>query len=347
MSEPNLGVVAHAADDLRIDELPEPDPAPDEAVIAVAYGGICGSDLGYWRYGMAGRSILREPMILGHEMSGTVIVRAADGSGPDVGTRITAHPATATDDGSAPYPKDRPNLAPAVTYLGSAARLPHKQGTFARRIALPTRMLRPLPDSVDLRRAALVEPASVAWHAVARAGGVAGKSALVIGAGPIGLLVVSVLSHHGATRIVATDLERLPLDIARTLGAADVLDARDGDSVARQHAEVVVESSGSVPGLASALAGARRSGRVVLLGLQKSGDIPVPISIAIERELEVTGSFRFNDEIDEVIAALADGTLNVDPVVTHTFDVTDALEAFAVAADASASSKVLLQFTKE
>lgn len=344
--EPNLGVVAHAAEDLRVEELPEPTPAADEAVLEVAFGGICGSDLSYWQHGAAGRSILREPMILGHEMVGTVLTAAADGSGPAPGTRVAVHPATPTDDGSAPYPHDRPNLAPASTYLGSAARLPHKQGVFARRVALPTRMLRPLPDGLDLRTAAIIEPASVAWHAAARAGDVAGKKALVIGAGPIGALVVAVLLHHGAREVIATDLQPLPMDVARRLGAAATIDARDSDAIASVHADVVIESSGTVPGLASALRGAGRGGRVVLLGLQKSGELPVPISLVVERELEVTGSFRFNDEIDDVIAALAQGKLHVEPVVTHEFPVDDALEAFAVAKDASASSKVLLRFTR-
>ncbi len=90
----NIAVVAHAADDLRVEEVPEPTPGPGEAVIEVAYGGVCGSDLHYWTHGAAGLSILREPMVLGHEMSGTVLTAAKDGSGPATGTPVTVHPAT-------------------------------------------------------------------------------------------------------------------------------------------------------------------------------------------------------------------------------------------------------------
>nr|WP_218868527.1 zinc-binding dehydrogenase [Pseudoclavibacter chungangensis] len=327
--------------------MPEPTAGPDQAVIEVAYGGVCGSDLHYWLHGAAGESILRAPLVLGHEVVGRVVTAAADGSGPAAGTPVAVHPATPVDDGSAPFPADRPNLSPAGTYLGSAARVPHTDGAFARRVALPTRMLRALPEGLPLRTAALAEPAAVAWHGVGRAGDVRGARVLVIGAGPIGALAVAVLRHHGAAEIIASDLHELPLETARTLGATATIDARNADAIANVHADVVIESSGTVPGLASAIRGAGRGGRVVMLGLQRTGEIPVLMSLAITRELTLTGSFRFNDEIDEVIAALADGSLRIDPVVTHEYPVAEALEAFRVARDASVSSKVLLRFDEE
>ncbi|WP_415851197.1 alcohol dehydrogenase catalytic domain-containing protein, partial [Tsukamurella ocularis] len=155
----NLGVVAHAAEDLRVEALPEPAPAADEAVIAIDYGGVCGSDLHYWLHGAAGTSILRAPMVLGHEVVGIVDRAAADGSGPAAGTPVAVHPGTPHGVDGVPYPADRPNLAPASTYLGSAAHFPHCDGAFARRVALPTRMLRALPAGLDPRDAALIEPA--------------------------------------------------------------------------------------------------------------------------------------------------------------------------------------------
>lgn len=340
----NRAVVAYAAGDVRVEERDEPTPTPDEAVVDIAYGGICGSDLHYWQHGAAGESILRDPMVLGHEVSGTVSRAAADGSGSPAGTPVTVHPATPIDDGSAPYPPDRPNLAPAGTYLGSAARRPHTNGAFAARVAVPTRMLRVLPDTLPLRLAALAEPAAVAWHGVEQAGDVRGTRALVVGAGPIGALAVAVLRHHGAREVVATDLHDLPLRIARGVGASDTLDARDADALAQVHADVVIESSGTLPGLATAIRSARRGGTVVMLGLQRAGDVAVPIATAITRELTLVGSFRFAHEMDAVIAALGDGSLAVEPVLTHEFPVADALDALAVAADASRSSKVLLRF---
>lgn len=336
-------VVAHGMDDLRIEEVPLTPPRPDQAVIDIAYGGICGSDLHYWLHGAAGESILKDPMILGHEVVGTVIRAAADGTGPGAGTPVAVHPATPAP-GAAKYPLDRPNLSPGCTYLGSAARHPHTDGAFLRYANLPTRMLRPLPEGLPLRRAALVEPASVAWHAVSRAGDVSGKTALVVGCGPIGALAVAVLKRAGAAHITAVDMHAKPLQIAAAVGADVLLQAPDAATIAAVEADVVIESSGNHFGLASAINGAVRGGRVVMVGLLPSGEQPIAISLAITRELELLGSFRFNDEIDEVIEALADGSLQVDPVITHEYALNDGLEAFETARNSALSGKVLLNF---
>jgi len=338
-----LAVTIHAQDDLRVETIPLETAAADEAVVRVAFGGVCGSDLHYWTHGAAGESILKAPMILGHEVVGTVVQQAADGSGPAAGATVAVHPAS--PGGTEPrWPEDRPNLSPACTYLGSAARFPHTDGAFAEFATLPGRMLRALPASLQLRDAALVEPASVAWHAVSRAGDVRGKRALVIGAGPIGALIIAVLKRAGASEIVAVDMFEGPLAIARQVGASSIIHATDADVIADVDADIVFESSGSYRGLESAVRGATRGGRVVMVGLLPSGQQPALISLAITRELELVGSFRFNDEIDEVIAALADGSLFVAPIVTHEFAVADAHEAFAVAKDSENSGKVLLRF---
>ncbi|MFC8371288.1 MULTISPECIES: zinc-binding dehydrogenase [unclassified Streptomyces] len=336
-------VVAHGAGDVRVEETGLRAPEPHEAVVTVAFGGICGSDLHYWKHGAVGESVLRAPMVLGHEVVGTVLRAASDGSGPAAGTRVAVHPSR-HEPTDVRFPHDRPNLSPGVRYLGSAARFPHTEGAFAREVVLPAAMLRELPGNLDLRVAALAEPAAVAWHAVSRAGDVRGKRVLVVGSGPIGALAVAVAKRAGAGEIVAVDLHDTPRRIAAEVGAARTLDAADADAIAAVDADVVIESSGNHRGLASALKGATRGGTVVMVGLLPQGDQPVQIAHAITRELNLVGSFRFNDEIDDVIAALGDGSLAVAPVVTHCFPAADALEALAVAADASVSGKVLLAF---
>ncbi|MFC6354603.1 L-idonate 5-dehydrogenase [Luethyella okanaganae] len=339
----NLALVAHAAGDVRIEDVPLNPLAADEAVIRISYGGICGSDLHYWKHGAAGESVLREPMVLGHEIVGIVECAAADGSGPVVGTPVTVHPARSSAT-AVRFPSERPNLSPTVTYLGSAAHLPHTAGAFAARVAFPTAMLHVLPTNLPLRTSVLIEPTSVAWHAVSRAGAIGGKRVLVVGSGPIGALAVAVLKRAGAGEIVAVDVFDKPLEIAHALGADVVLKAGDVDAIAAVDADIAIESSGNHRGLASAIAGTTRGGRVVMVGLLPSGDQPVPISLAITRELELIGSFRFHREIDDVIRALADGSLTVDSVITHEFPLADALEALVVAADASQSGKVVLAF---
>jgi len=324
--------------DLEVEQRAIPRPAPHEALVRIAFGGICGSDLGYWRHGAAGESRLRGPMVLGHEVSGYVEEEAADGSGPTRGTLVAVHPATS------------PALAPdgttlrAGSYLGSAAHWPHTDGALAGTVAMPTHMLRVVPSHVPPQDAALAEPAAVAWHAVGQAGPLAGRRVLVVGCGPIGLLVIAVLKRAGAPTITAIDIHAEPLRRAAAIGADAALMAKD----LAPHAgafDAVFESSGTPAGLRTAIQSARRGGRVVMLGLLPPGDQPVAISTAIAAELELVGSFRFQDEISEVIDAFADGSLNVDGIVTHEFDLDDAAEAFRVASDPRASGKVLLRLT--
>ena len=347
LPEASPAVVAHAAGDLRIENIPLASPHSDQAVVEISFGGICGSDLHYWLHGAAGESVLKAPMVLGHEIVCVVVRAAADGTGPAAGSVVAVHPATpgpGTGPGVVKYPQDRPNLSPGCTYLGSAARYPHTDGAFSRYANLPSRMLRVLPEGLDQKTAALVEPASVAWHAVSRAGDIRGKTALVIGCGPIGALAIAVLKRAGAARIVAVDMHRKPLEIAQAVGADEVLEAGEAEAIAAVQADVVIESSGSHHGLASAIKGAVRGGKVVMVGLLPSGPQPVLISLAITRELELLGSFRFNDEIDDVITAMADGSLFVDPVITHVFPLERGLEAFETAKNSALSGKVLLSF---
>jgi L-idonate 5-dehydrogenase len=268
-------VVIHAPKDLRVEDHAAAEPGPGQVRIRIRNGGICGSDLHYWQHGAAGVSILREPMLLGHEIVGTVRRAATDGSGPTTGTPVAVHPARPhPGDGTQRYPADRPNISPGRTYLGSAAHHPHTQGGFARYLTIEAHMLRPLPAGLSLRTAALAEPAGVAWHAVSRAGEVRGRSALVIGAGPIGALVVAVLRRAGAAEITVVDLYQPPLDRARALGATRTLLASDSAALRTVQPDVTIESSGSPRGLAAAIENTARGGRVVMLGLLPPGDQP-------------------------------------------------------------------------
>jgi L-idonate 5-dehydrogenase len=370
----------HGRDDLRLDRDPAPVAAPDEALVDVGFGGVCGSDLHYWRDGAVGSSVLRAPMILGHEVVGRVAVPAADGSGPPAGQAVAVHPARSC--GHCRWcAAGRPNLCPDTRYLGSAAHVPHTDGGFADRIAVPAARLIPLPDTLDLRRASLAEPAGIAWHALDRAevvgAPIAGADVLVIGGGPIGLLVAAVARYRDAASVTVADVHDRPLAVAAALGvrAVHARDLADGagpstpadpfspsnsadpsnpggptvpferDNSNKLGAPgIVVESSGTVPGLGSAIRSARPGGTVVAVGQVPAGDIAVPASLCVSRELTLTGSLRLL-EIERSVAFLADPRAVVDPIVTDVFPASQAAEAFAVAADPARSSKVLLDFS--
>ncbi|MGY4738104.1 L-idonate 5-dehydrogenase [Streptomyces sp. ATMOS53] len=337
-----LGCVIHGQGDLRVEELASPVPGPGEVLVAVRYGGVCGSDLHYWRHGGVGDFRLKEPMVLGHEVVGTVLT-SADPSGPPPGTAVAVHPATAC--GVCPECADgRRNVCRDTRYLGSAARTPHVQGGFAAEIVVPAEQVRVLPPGLDPRRAALAEPLSVALHAVRRAGPVAGRHVLVTGAGPIGCLVVAAAKAAGAARVTVTDLLPAALGYARTAGADTVVRADDpGDPGWPSEADVAVEASGVAAGLDTCLRLVRRGGVVVQLGMLPPGQSPFAGNLVVSREIELRGAFRFDTEFDDVLALLA-AEPAFDGLVSAVVPVRQAESAFALAADRGRSCKVLLDF---
>ncbi|MFE6943695.1 L-idonate 5-dehydrogenase [Streptomyces chartreusis] len=338
-----LGCVIHGRDDLRVEELPVPLPGPGQALVAVRYGGVCGSDLHYWRHGGVGDFRLREPMLLGHEVVGTVVAYGDGASGPLAGTAVAVHPATPC--GRCPECVDgRRNVCRDTRYLGSAARFPHVQGGFAARVVVPADQLRPLPAGLDLRRAALAEPLSVALHAVRRAGDVAGRHVLVTGAGPIGCLVVAAAKAAGATSVTVTDLLPAALEYARAAGADTVVRADEPDDAGwPAEVDVAIEASGVAAGLDTCLRLVRRGGVVVQLGMLPPGQSPFAGNLVVSREIELRGAFRFDTEFDAALELLAvEGSF--DGLVSAVVPVRRAEEAFALAADRSRSCKVLLDF---
>ncbi|KUN00920.1 L-idonate 5-dehydrogenase [Streptomyces yokosukanensis] len=338
-----LGCVIHGAGDLRVTELPVPVPGPGEALVAVRYGGVCGSDLHYWRHGGVGDFRLREPMVLGHEVVGTVVSYGAGATGPAPGTAVAVHPATPC--GHCPECADgRPHVCRDTRYLGSAARFPHVQGGFAERIAVPAGQVRALPGGLAPRRAALAEPLSVALHAVRRAGEVSGRHVLVTGAGPIGCLVVAAAKTAGAARVTATDPVPEALGYAAVGGADTLVRADDPDDAGwPEEVDVAVEASGTAAGLDTCLRLVRRGGVVVQLGMLPPGQSPFAGNLLVSREIELRGAFRFGAEFDDALHLLA-AKGEFDGLISAVVPVSGAEEAFALAADRVRSCKVLLEF---
>ncbi|MFI8242033.1 L-idonate 5-dehydrogenase [Streptomyces sp. NPDC085866] len=338
-----LGCVIHGAGELRVAELPDPEPGPGQALVAVRYGGVCGSDLHYWRHGGVGDFRLREPMVLGHEVVGTVVSYGSGATGPAPGTAVAVNPATPC--GRCPEcGAGRANVCRDTRYLGSAARFPHVQGGFAGQVVVPAGQLRPLPDGLGLRRAALAEPLAVALHAVRRAGDVSGRHVLVTGAGPIGCLVVAAAKAAGAARVTATDLLPEALGYAALAGADTLVRADDPDDTGwPAEADVAVEASGVAAGLDTCLRLVRRGGVVVQLGMLPPGRCPFPGNLLVSREIELRGAFRFDTEFDEALRLLAAGG-EFDGLISAVVPVRQAEAAFDLAADRSRSCKVLLDF---
>ncbi len=326
----------HGAEDIRWEDRPTPEPGESEVRLRVRYVGICGSDLHYYFHGKNGEYAVREPLTPGHELSAVVDLDPSGRLAP--GTPVTVHPARFGP--SVPGLEQRPHLRTGGDYLGSAAGFPHRQGGAAEFLIVEEHMVRALPEGLPLERAALAEPLAVALHAVGLAGDLTAKRALVVGAGPIGLLVVAAAVDAGAAVVGASDVRPEPLDRARALGAGETFlvgtDAIDPESF-----DVVFECSGVGVALTQAVRAARRAGTVVQVGMLPDADIGVNLAPMLAKELTVRGAFRFSTEIDDAISLLA-STDALDAVVSHVVPATDAVAAFATARDSSASAKVLL-----
>lgn len=335
----------HAAGDLRVEEVPYPDLRPGDVIVKMEWGGICGSDLSYWKYGATGTAKLTEPMVLGHEVAGRIAEIGGDARGLEIGQPVTAHPATIVPGQRLPERlAGRDNLYPEVRYFGSAAFVPHEQGGFAEYRAIPSGQIRALPNGVSTRQGAVAEPLGVAVHAINRAGGVAGRRVLVNGSGPIGALVVAAARAMGAESVTAADLAESSLDVARRLGVDHTANLANGEALP-QDVEIAFEASGAPAALGPVFNATERGGVVVQVGNLPNGASAVELAALVTREIEYRGTYRFVDEISDALDLLAGG-LDVEPLLTHSFPIEEAAEAFAVAGDRSTgSSKVMVKLS--
>lgn len=334
-------VVIHGKDDLRVVEVDTPEPAEGQVRLKVAYVGVCGSDLHYYFDGANGAFVVREPLVPGHELSGTVDLDPSGRLAP--GTPVTVHPATFGTP-VAGLETSR-QLWPGGAYLGSASTWPHSQGGMSQYLLVRDDMVRVLPAGLPLRRAALAEPLAVALHGIAVAGGVEGADVLVSGAGPIGLLATFAAAAQGAASVTATDVLPGPLARAAALGATATLRVGHDEFLSNAF-DVGLECSGVPAGVSATIRAVRPRGRITQLGMLLGGPQPVDLAPYIAKEITMHGSFRFDDEIDRAVELLAQHP-EVEAALTHELPVDAAAEAFAVAEDSEASGKVLVSLWPE
>lgn len=326
----------HGKDDIRFEEVPTPEPAEGEVRLRMAYAGICGSDLHYYFNGANGAFVVEEPMAPGHEVSGVVDFDPSGTYAP--GTPVTVHPATFGP--VVPGIEDKRHLWPGGSYLGSASTHPHTQGGMTEFLIVKDFMVRPLPEGLDLRVAALAEPLGVGLHGINIAGGVEGKKVVVSGSGPIGLLAAAAAIAKGAAEVVCTDVLPGPLERAAKLGAKTVNVAKE--ALPKNYFDIALECSGIPAAVSSIFEAIRPAGIHAQIGMMGAGPQPIALASAISKELQIRGTFRFNTEIDEAIEILAAHPEIADVVVTHTISADSVVEAFTTAKDSQSSGKVLV-----
>ncbi len=337
----------HSARDLRIEQAEAGEPGPGQVRIAMAAGGICGSDLHYYNHGGFGTVRLREPMVLGHEVSGHVEAVGAGVTGVKQGDLVAVNPSRPCGD--CDYcAKGHFNHCLNMRFYGSAMPFPHIQGAFRQQLLVDEAQCEIAGPGVGAGEAAMAEPLSVCLHAVRQAGAVAGARVLITGCGPIGALCILAARQAGAGEIVVCDLADRALEFATQIGADRTVNVSSGPDALAQftadkgYFDICIEASGSEAALHSGLTVVRPRGRIVQLGL--GGDMSVPMNMVVAKEIELVGSFRFHEEFSQAVKLISSGDLDVKPLISATLPLADAVEAFELANDRSRAMKVQLSF---
>ncbi len=344
-------IVIHAAKDLRIeerpDEQPEERPGPGQVRLRLATGGVCGSDLHYYNHGGFGTVRLREPMILGHEVSAIVEDLGEGVAGLAPGQLVAVSPSRPC--GTCRYCREGlANQCLNMRFYGSAMPFPHIQGAF-REVLVAEASQCVDATGLSAAEAAMAEPLAVTLHATTRAGGLLGKRVLVTGCGPIGVLSILAARRAGAAEIVATDLSDFTLKIATQSGADRVIntgaypDAMMAYSTEKGYFDILYECTGAAAALAGGIAALRPRGVILQLGL--SGDMTLPMMAITVKELDLRGSFRFHSEFAVAVDLMQKGLIDVRPLITHTFPLDAAESAFRVANDRTQAMKAQIAFS--
>lgn len=341
------GIVIHAPKDLRVEDIATVPLEPHDVRVRIEAGGICGSDLHYYHRGGFGTVRLKEPMVLGHEIAGTIDEVGSGVSDLSPGMRVVVNP-------SRPCNKCRycragqRNQCLDMRFMGSAMRFPHVQGGFRQIVTTDEGQAIPIASTVTMQEAAMAEPLAVCLHAARQAGSLLGAKVLVTGCGPIGTLAVLTARYGGAAEIVATDVSAYPLSVAARVGASRTINVAAEPQALTPYAkdkgtfDVLFEASGNEAALRAALEAVRPGGIVVQLGL--GGDMTLPINVIVAKDLQLRGSFRFDEEFRLAVDLMGKGLIDVKPVLSETLPFERAVEAFDLASDRSRAMKVQLAF---
>jgi len=332
----------HAKEDLRVENTAEPDIAPGQVLVRLGAGGICGSDLHYYFEGRNGSFIVREPLVPGHEASGTVAKIGAGVTRVKVGDKIAVSPSHAC--GSCDYCREgREHLCRNMRFLGSASLFPHVQGMFCEYFVMGERQCYPVAGDPSLGELAFAEPLAVGLHAVNRAGDMLGKNVLVTGGGTIGCLTVIAARLAGATSVTVSDVLDRPLATARAVGASRTVRAdKEADALASPQFDVAFEASGSFAALKACVAAAKRGGTIVQVGTLPHEPLPFVVNEIMSKELDLKGAFRWGIEFDWAVQYIAARRVDVKPLLSGQFPLQDAVKAFELAKDKTQSTKVQL-----
>jgi L-iditol 2-dehydrogenase len=319
--------------DIEVKKVSIPEPKADEALVKVYCIGICGSDVHYYEHGKIGRYVVKEPIILGHELAGEVVKVGGSVTNVTVGDRVAVEPGVTC--GRCEYCKSgRYNLCPDVVFMAT----PPVDGAWSEYITIRSDFLFKLPDSMSYEQGALLEPLSVGFHAMNRGKITAADRLLVTGLGPIGLLAIQAAKMFGVTEIYASDVVPYRRQLASEMEVTAVIDPLNENMNERivqltdgKGITAIVESSGNPKAIADTVKLVNRGGRIVLVGMPASSEIPLDINQLIDGEIDVYGLFRYANTYPAAIQALSTAKVDIEKVITHKYALSDIKEAVEMA----------------
>ena len=340
-------IVIHQAMDLRVEDREAQTPGQGQVEVAIKRGGICGSDLHYYKHGGFGTIRLKEPMVLGHEVAGEVTKLGAGVTNVKVGDIVAVSPSRPC--GQCVYcQKGQQNHCLEMLFYGSAMRFPHIQGAFQQLLVADATQAHIIAKGVSIEEAAFAEPFAVTLHAIVRAGSLANKRVLVTGCGPIGALAIIAARVHGAQEIVATDVSDFTVGLAKKIGADHTINVTtNADTITpfksnKGYFDIMIEASGNEAALHMGLEVLKPRSTLIQLGL--GGNIALPQNLIVSKEIEIKGSFRFHEEFALAVDLINKKRVDLKPLLTEVMPLAQAREAFELASDRSKAMKVQIAF---
>lgn len=317
---------------IEIQEVPLPSPSALEVLIKVEAVGICGSDVSYYSKGSTGVGKIQFPHILGHECSGTVI-QTGEGSKFKIGDRVVVEPGVPCCSCNHCL-TGHYNRCENISFMSSARKLKYSDGAFAEYIIRPEQFVYLLPESISFEQGALIEPLSVAFHAIQRSGIQAGQKAAILGCGPIASCVLLVLKALGIGNIIMTDIVENRLNQVKTLGAslAYNIKGRTAENIQRLETDVdvVFDTTCNEQAINTSLHWLNRGGTLTLIGVFSSNK-SIDMQTLFLKELSIISSFRYANTYLPCISLIANGFVDPSLIVSHHYSIQKIAEAFEMA----------------
>jgi L-iditol 2-dehydrogenase len=311
-------------------EIDRPELKKGEVIIEVKYVGVCGSDVHYYEHGRIGDFVVEKPLILGHEFSGIVVEKADDVSNLEIGDLVTCEPGYGC--GQCDFCKSgRYNLCDDMRFMAT----PPIDGCLTDYVSYPANMVYKLPDGMNLRDGALIEPLAIGVYATERAEIELADSVLVFGAGCIGLVTMLSLKAKGASRVIVIDTLNNRLDKAKELGADLVINPIEENAIEivneitnNKGVDVVIDCAGAKPTILSTVDYVKKGGKIVFVGMSQDDQIPFRLNRAISKEIDIKTIFRYHSMFERTINAVYSGMIDISKIISDVFAYEDSIEAF-------------------